>query len=185
MYSFDYFYQKNSSVQIDLEQIANLADEKLFVSVGGGIATGKSYMMERVKLGLPIIDIDECVKEIGGGKYNRMNLSAGRMVFNEMVEEFFGGNKSFIYMGTNANLSGTKKRLLRAREGNFTNILVHIETPLETAIKQSSHRVLFGERNEITYERIKQTMQESLLVFNELKTNGSLVDFYVHIKRTK
>lgn len=185
MYSFDYFYGKNSSVEIELEEIANLKDEKLFVSVGGGISTGKTYFIERARLGLPIVDVDECIKEIGIGKYSRHNLSAGRMLFNQQIEEAFGGNKSFIYMGTNANLNGATKRLLRGKEANFTNILVHIETLPEIAINQSNRRVSLGERNEISYERIKQSIEDSFSVFNELKNNISLVDFYVSVRRTK
>ena len=102
-----------------------------------------------------------------------------------MLEGFFDDKKSFIHMGMNTDLQETKKLLLRAKEECFTNILIHVETLFDIALEQCTNRSLIGERNEFLEKRIQQSCNDSLNVFNELYQNGSLVDFYVRVRRMK
>jgi predicted kinase len=178
MIRFQHYYDLVDSKKIDMDHINILKDEKLFVTVGGGIAAGKSYWTERF-VDLPVIDVDNFVAEIGGGVYHRENLSEGRKKFNKAMNSALVGENSFIHMGTNANFNGTKKRLELAKENNFTNILVLVETSEEKTLRQARKRFVEGYRNEIAESRILQSRQDAIEVFNQLKET-KLVDFYVH-----
>lgn len=181
IYSFNYYYSLNEAAPIEIEQIQNLLDEKLFVSIGGGIGAGKSYLTKKY-LNLPVIDVDNYVSDVGEGKYDRNNLSLGRKAFNTALMNALEGKESFVHVGTNANLNGTKNRLQIAKENGFTNILVFVDTPPEKALKYSQMRVQLDERNEILLERIIQSHNDAKSVFQSLFKDNSLVDFYVHIK---
>jgi predicted kinase len=108
--SFEYYYSLNEVNKIEIDQIENLKDQKLFVSVGGCIGAGKTFITKKF-INLPIIDIDNFITEIGKGKYDRINLVEGRTAFNNALLKAIGENESFVHMGTNANLNGTKNRL--------------------------------------------------------------------------
>jgi len=180
--SFEYYYSLNEAAPIEIDQINNLKDDKLFVSVGGGIGTGKTFLTNKF-VELPVIDVDDFVKDVGGGKYDRSNLSKGRKKFNEKISQSLKGDESFIHMGTNANLNGAKKRLLEAKENGFTTVLVLIDTNPEVAIKQSQYRFEKGERNQISEKRIRQSCEDAFKVFESLIKDNKLVDFYVHVKK--
>jgi len=174
MNSFINFYNQSNAIEID--QINTFKDDKLFISVGGCIGSGKTYFIEKF-IDISVIDVDDCVKAIGQGIYNRIHLAEGRKIFQTKLEEAFKGNESFVHVGTNSNLNGVKQRLLQGKENGFTNILVLIDTNIEKSIKQIQERI---ERKEIAIDRVKQSYEDSLKVFNSIKDNKCLVDFYVH-----
>lgn len=180
--SFYNHYIISESTKIDLDQINNIKDDKLFVSVGGGIGAGKSFLTKRT-VELPIIDVDDYVSEVGGGEYNRANLGAGRSKFNKALNRALEGDRSFVHMGTNQNVNATRKRLQKAKENNFTTVLVLIDTKPEIAAKQAQKRVETGERNPIPMERIIQSHKDALNTFETLIKDNDIVDFYVHYKR--
>lgn len=160
--SFYNYYTINESTKIELDQINNIKDDKLFVSVGGGIGAGKSFLTKRT-VELPIIDVDDFV--------------------NNALRRSLKGNKSFIHMGTNQNVNATRKRLQRAKENNFTTVLVLIDTKPEVAARHVQKRVENGEINTIPMERIIQSREDALNTFNTLIKDNDIVDFYVHYKR--
>ena len=180
--NFEYYYGLVESAKIELDQINNIKDDKLFVSVGGGIGAGKSFLTKKF-VELPIIDVDDFVTEVGGGTYDRSKLNAGRNKFKLALDKALQGDESFVHMGTNANLNGAKNRLTKAKENGFTTVLVLIDTNPETAKKQSMKRVESGERNPIPKERIVQSHDDALQVFENLIKDNKLVDFYIHVKK--
>ena len=179
--SFESYYSHTEPAQIEIQHLDTIEEDKLFVTVGGGIAVGKSYVAEKF-IHLPVIDVDDCVVEVNGGTYDRSCLAEGRKLFKQRLEDAFESSASFCHMGTNANLNGTKKRLYCAKENGFTSVLVLVETPIEKALAQSKQRVDEGVRNEISIERIYQSMLDSMRVFHQLNKDNTLVDFYVHVK---
>ena len=179
MYSFEQHYGIYESAPIGLDQINNLKDDKLFVTVGGGIGAGKTFLTKKF-VELPIIDVDDHITEVGGGKYDRANLGQGRKAFEGALDKALEGDESFIHMGTNANLNTTKKRLQKAKENGFTTILVLIDTKPEKAAEQIKGR---EDRDEIAMERIVQSHDDALNVFETLKKDNNIVDFFVYNKR--
>lgn len=177
--SFEYYYSLNESVSIGIDQIENLKDDKLFVSIGGGIGAGKTFIAKKF-ITLPVIDVDDFVANVNEGKYDRSNLALGRKKFNMALMEALEFNQSFVHIGTNANLNGTKNRLTIAKQNGFTTILVFVDTNPEKAIQQVEGR---EERTEILKERIIKSHDDASIVFQTLIKDNSLVNFYVHIKR--
>jgi len=180
--SFEYYYSLTEVTKIDIDQINNLKDEKLFVSVGGGIGAGKTFLTTKF-VDLPIIDVDNYVSEICNGKYERVNLGEARKRFKSEIKKALIGEDSFIHMGTNSNLNETKKRLETAKANGFTTILVLVDTKPEIAIKQSQQRFESGERNSIPQNRIVESHISAVNVFEQIKKENKILDFYVHIER--
>jgi len=176
--SFEYYYSLTEVTKIDIDQINNLKDEKLYVLVIGSIASGKTFLSKKF-IGLPIIDVDNYVTEFGNGKYNRNNLGKGRLLYKNEFNKMINDENSFVDMGTGSNLQGTKNRLSLAKQNNFTTILVYIDASPQQSFQQSQQRFNSGERNEIPFERIEKTYNDSMKTFNELKKDNKLVDFYV------
>jgi dephospho-CoA kinase len=177
--SFEYYYSLNEVNEIEIDQIENLKDQKLFVSVGGGIGAGKTYITKKF-INLPIIDVDNFITEVGKGKYDRINLAEGRTAFNNALLKAIDENESFVHMGTNANLNGAKNRLELAKKNGFMNVLVLVDTNPEKAFQQIQIR---EERKEISKERIIQSYIDSKQVFETLIKDNKLVDFYVNYKK--
>lgn len=171
---FEYYYSLNESVLIEIDQIENLKDDKIFVSIGGGIGAGKTFITKKF-INLPVIDVDDFVAKVNEGKYDRSNLAFGRKKFNIALMEALESNQSFVHMGTNANLNGTKNRLTIAKQNGFTTILVFINTCPDKVFERIQNR----ERNEISKERIYESYNDAKNVFDILIKDNKLVDFYV------
>lgn len=176
--NFEFYYNLNEASSIEIDQIENLKDDKLYVLVIGSIGSGKTFITKKF-INLPIIDVDDFVTNFSGGKYDRNNLGKGRLLYKNEFNKMINGENSFVDMGTGSNLQGTKNRLSLAKQNNFTTILVYINTSPQQSFQQSQQRFKSGERNEISFERIEQTYNDSIKTFNELKKDNKLVDFYV------
>jgi dephospho-CoA kinase len=179
---YEFSYSFNEATQIEIDQINNLKDDKLFVSIGGGIGAGKTYLANKF-VDLPIVDVDDYVIEASSGIYDRSNLSIGRNKFKKILEDSLHGEESFVHMGTNTNINGVRRRLKEAKENGFTNILVLVDTKPEIAIQQVKKRSMLGERNLITQERIIQSHEDAVKVFELMKKEIDLVDFCIRVRR--
>jgi predicted ABC-type ATPase len=189
-YNFIRFYENDDYYGRSLNSIEDLKtylEDKLFIAVGGGIGSGKTYfinnVLKKVVGNLPVYDVDNWTSNIGGGEYKRELAGKAMTQFKKDFPIAFTKKESFIYTGTNANLNGTIAKLQQAKSNGFTTVLIHIDVPEEVAIKQSQQRSETGERNPIEDYKIIRTNKESKEVFEKVKKDRNLVDFYFSFKR--
>lgn len=188
IYNFQYFYENDNGRRLSMiNDLSSYLEDKLFISVGGGIGAGKSYFINKIlnKIvgDMPVMDVDEYTAQLSGGKYNREMSGKARAPFRADLDKMLHGDKSFIYTGTNANLKGTADKLQTAKDNEFTTVLIHIDIPLELALQQSQKRAEAGERNQIPEEVIERTIRDSKSTFEQLKNNKEIVDFYFTYKK--
>jgi predicted kinase len=154
--------------------------------VGGGIGSGKSYfinnVLKKVVGNLPLYDVDDFTIKLGGGEYKRELAGKAALQFKKELPIAFTKSKSFIYTGTNANFNGLAAKLQLAKSNGFTTVLIHIDTPENVAIQQSSQRATSGERNPIEDYKIIRTIRDSKEFFEKIKKDRKLVDFYYSYK---
>lgn len=156
MFSFSQLYGLNESpTQISMEDINTFKEDRLFVTVGSHTGSPNPFLTTQFG-DLPIIEVKAYTTRVGGGVYHRSNLSEGRRLFQASIDKALEGNESFVHIGSNTNLEATKNRLQKAKDNGFTNILVLIESNID---------------------------EDARNVFNQLKKDNSLVDFYVHKRK--
>lgn len=190
IYNFIKFYESDAFYGRSLNSIEDLKtylEDKLFISVGGGVGSGKTYFinnfLKRVVGNLPVYDVDEWNAKMAGGKYSKELSSKATTQFRKDLPVAFTKSESFIYTGTNANLNGIIAKLQLAKLNGFTTVLIHIDTPEEVAIKQSQQKSETGERNPIEDYKIIRTNKDSKEVFDKVKKDRNLVDFYFQYRR--
>ena len=188
-HNFIEFYESDTFYGRSLNSINDLKtylEDKLFISVGGGIGSGKTYFIEnilkKVVGNLPVYDVDVLASKMGGGEYKRELAGKAAYKFKKELPIAFTKKESFIHTGTNANLNGIMAKLQLAKSNGFTTVLIHIDTPENVAIQQSSQRATSGERNPIEDYKIIRTNKDSKEVFEKLKKDRNLVDFYFSYK---
>jgi len=188
--TFFQFYESDTYYGRALNSIDDLKtylEDKLFIAVGGGIGSGKSYfinnVLKKVVGDLPVYDVDELTTKMGGGEYKREFAGKATVQFRKELPIAFTKPDSFIFTGTNANLNGISAKLKLAKVNGFTTVLIHIDTPEDTAIQQVAQRADTGERNPIEDYKVIRTTKDSKEVFEKIKKDRELVDFYYSVKR--
>ena len=183
-YESDTFYGRSLN---SIDDLKTYLEDKLFISVGGGIGSGKTYFIENVLKkvvgNLPVYDVDVLASKMGGGEYKRELAGKAANQFKKELPIAFTKKESFIHTGTNANFNGATAKLQLAKSNGFTTVLIHIDVPEEVAIKQAQQRSETGERNPIEDYKIIRTNKDSKEVFEKLKKDRNLVDFYYVYKR--
>ena len=178
-YENDVYYGRALNIIDDLK---TYLEDKLFIAVGGGIGSGKTYfinnILKKVVGNLPVYDVDEVTTKMGAGEYKRELAGKATVQFRKELSIAFTKPDSFIFTGTNANFNGLVAKLQLAKTNGFTTVLIHIDTPEDTAIQQVSQRADTGERNPIEDYKVIRTTKDSKEVFEKIKKNRELVDFY-------
>jgi len=139
--------------KINIEELHSIK-KPLYVLVAGGIGAGKSYVVSKYLNGIKVIDPDETTIRLGNGVYDSSNVSKSISITKEKVEKMLKGDKSFVQQGTSANLQSTINKMKKAKEHNFTTVLLYIDTDIDTAVKNVSMRT---SRSEIPIKKIERT----------------------------
>lgn len=188
-HSFINFYESDTYYGRALNSIDDLKtylEDKLFIAVGGGIGSGKSYfinnVLQKIVGNLPVYDVDDLTTMIGRGKYKRELAGKALSQFKKELPIAFTKDKSFIYTGTNSNFNGLVAKLQLAKTNGFTTVIIHIDTPENVAIQQALQRSETGERNPIEEYKIIRTIRDSKEVFEKIIKDRRLVDFYYSYK---
>jgi len=148
---FESYYHLNEATQIEIDQIENLKDDKLFVFVSGGIGAGKTFLAQKF-IKLPIMENDALMKA-------------------------FEGKESFVCKDINQNINGTIGKLQLAKQNGFTTILVFVDSDPEKAFTRLQK---LPERESILKEKVILTHDDALQAFQTIIKDNRLVDFYVH-----
>lgn len=183
-YESDAFYGRSLN---SIEDLKTYLEDKLFIVVGGGIGSGKTYFVDntlkKVVGDLLTFDVDAINRELGGGVYKRELAGQALARMRKGLEQSLRGKQSVIFSGTNSKYEALVKRLQIAKENNFTTILIHIDVPLEQALKQNKERASTGIHPEVPEEKLVRTNKNSKEVFDKVKKDRNLVDFYYQVKR--
>ena len=158
----------------------NTISDPVYVLVAGGIAVGKSTVVER-ELTIPIMDIDTVMAEMGFSKYNKKNYSAAMKTITEQVEDMLDRKQSMVAMGTASNLQFSIDRLFGAKQLGYTTALLYIDAPISQAIDQNDKRKQQKQRaisSEQEY-KIRRTNVGAANTVAALK-DTTLVDYFVH-----
>jgi len=170
-----------------IDDLKTYLEDKLFIAVGGGIGSGKSYFVDNVikKIvgDMLTFDVDAMNREMSDGVYKAELTGKAITKMRSGLDNALKGNQSFIYSGTNSSYLVLSKRLQTAKENNFTTVIIHIDVPFEKAIEQNKGRASTGIHSEVPEDKIIKTNKESKETFEKIKKNRELVDFYFSFKR--
>ena len=157
----------------------NTIDEPLYVLIAGGVGAGKSYVLSK-NTDLPIIDIDDVTMELGNGEYSPKNTAKAMAITKRKVSDMMEAGKSFIQMGTSANLNSTINKLTVAKGKGYTTVLLFIDTPPEQAYANNQERVGAGGRGDgIPEHKFQRTYDGAKNTFDKLK-DDELTDYVIH-----
>lgn len=188
--NFIEFYESDTYYGRALNSIDDLKtylEDKLFITVGGGIGSGKTYfinnVLKKIIGNLPVYDVDELATKMGGGEYKRELAGKAALQFRKDVPIAFTKPDSFIHTGTNSNYNGLVNKLKLAKANGFTTVVIHVDTPENISIKQAAERTKSDERNPIEDFKISRSIKDSKETFEKIKKDRELVDFYYSFKR--
>lgn len=166
--------------QINIEKIDYLS-KPLYVLTVGGMAVGKSFVVSRFIKTIPVMDVDDIMKQLKYVDYSRAHFSKAMKLIAEKIKTAMDNKESIIAMGTSSDLSFSIDKLFNAKMNGYTTVLLFIDASYEQAVRQNEERKEKGERAVAAEKgyRIRQTNTGSANTYAILK-DTNLVDFCVH-----
>lgn len=139
-------YYNDIDREIEINQINVFKEEKLFVIVDSGLGIDKKII----------------VKE-------NIELPVEENVYKAITE-----GKSIVYISENSNLKENRKKLLMAKENNYTTVEVLVSSNIDRIIENGGKGLLV--------EDIHQSFIKAKEVYDGLKDDHRLVDFVSVVK---
>ena len=174
---------------IGIDHIDNLSKsghDNLYVLIAGGMAAGKSFVVNSTIKTIPIFDIDDIMIKREFLEYTRDQFAMAMDEISKMVDSHMESKLSIVAMGTASNTTVAIDRLHAAKMKGYTTILVHIDAPISQAIEQNVHRLKKGERGvalseEHKIERTSIGAAQTVAILRE----SLLVDYFVYYNNAR
>ena len=154
-------------------------EDKIFIMIIGGVASGKSYIYEKNFSKIKLVDVDEYVKKLSGGDWEKARklVSKGVMAAKADLLKSFKDNKSVVHMGIGGSIKQTTNKFLWAKEKGFKTAIVLVDVSLDKALERNQSRADKGERNLIPdykVQRSNTTSRENYKVYKKI-TDYSII----------
>jgi len=154
----------NESIISDIQK-----EEKIFLLIIGGSASGKNYFFER-NFKMKLVDVDKILKDLDSSQ-DRTFLSKAIAKANEELDKSFREGISVAQVSTGAGTTGVKNKLKKAEQFGFKTGLILVDTDPKVAIKRNKERANSGSQKLIPDWKIEKTNKEARETFNELKSS--------------
>lgn len=157
----------------------------VFVLMAGASGSGKSWTAEQFLNQFPIHDPD-LINIEQNGEYNEKKSSKAVAELEKRCKTSIEKKESFVRQGVCVNENAARKRLREAKDNGFTTIVLHVDVPVEQAIKQNLQRGEEGNRTipDDKLYKIERGYQRVDEVMNVIK-DESLADFYIRFKNDR
>ena len=158
-----------------------LKEDNIFIMVIGGVASGKSYFIDKNLRGkLPIVDIDEYTEKHSGGDWEKVQklVSKGIKFVESELKEYFKRKESVVNQGLGASIPGVRNKLTWAKEAGMKTAVILIDVPLKTALKRNQERADKGDRNLIPDYKVEKTNTDARDNFKEF---SKMADYSLRI----
>ena len=155
-------------------------EEKIFLLVIGGSASGKNYVYEK-NFSFDLIDVDKITDKLAGGDFEkaRSMVSKAIAIANKELEKSFSEGKSVAQVTTGAGSKGVENKFKKAQSFGFKTALVLVDTDPKVAIERNQERAKNGKQGLIPDWKVEKTNAEARETFNHLK---AMVDYSLIIK---
>lgn len=159
-----------------------LKEDYIFIMVIGGVASGKSYFIDKNLRGkLPVVDIDECTKKESGGDWEKARKMVSKCIklTEDKLKEFFKRKESVVNQGAGSSIHGVRNKLQWAKEAGMKTAVILVDVPLETALKRNQERADKGDRNLIPDYKVEKTNTAARENFKEF---SKMADYSIKVK---
>jgi len=186
---FSSFVLLNESVIDEIKQ--ELDTGKILVFVAGTFGSGKTYYIEHNLEGYETLDIDDIAMDLAGiehpkdeaerSKIRKMSPTAIKIKTKKIKDNIKQG-KSFIDVGTFANIKSAQNKIKLAKDNGFKTALIHINVSPEIAIKRNLDRIAQGERGVEPEEAEKKIRSRHEDLRKVIDTIIKDLDYYLEVK---
>lgn len=152
----------------------------VYVLVAGGIAIGKTHVVDEFIKTIPIMDIDSVMDELGLKEYNKENFDKAMAIISERFDVMMAKKESLVAMGTAMNLPFSINRLYNAKMMGYTTVLLHVVGSVGQEYDQNEERRKQGQRAVKADElhKIKDSIDGSSATVKVLRKTD-LVDYFI------
>jgi predicted kinase len=147
-------------------------EQKIFLLVIGGTASGKNYVYEK-NFNFELIDVDKIAYDLAGGdlEKTRPMLSRAIALANKELEKSLSEGKSVAQVSTGAGVKGTQNKIKKAQSFGFKTALVLVSTDPKVAQERNQERAKVGAQGLVPDWKVQKTNDEARETFNLLKTS--------------
>ena len=174
----------NISEVDELEKVRS--DAPLYVMIAGGMAAGKTHIVNENIKAISIFDIDDVMRGLSFVEYTRDEFAKAMRHISKMIDDYMKLEESMVAMGTASNTTVAINRLYAAKMKGYDTVLVHIDTPVSQAIEQNFYRIKNGERgvSQSDEHKIETTTSGAVQTVAVLR-ESALVDYFVYYNNTR
>jgi predicted kinase len=159
-----------------------LKEDHIFIMVIGGVASGKSYFIDKnLRKHFPVVDIDECTEKESNGDWEKARKLVSKCIkiTEDKLKDYFKRSESVVNQGSGASIPGVKNKLTWAKEAGMKTAIILVDVPLETALKRNQERANKGDRNLIPDYKVEKTNTNARENFKEF---SKIADYSIKVK---
>lgn len=147
-------------------------EQKIFLLVIGGTASGKNYVYEK-NFSFDLVDVDKIAYDLADGDLDKTRsvLSRAIAIANKELEKSFLAGKSVAQVSTGAGAKGTQNKIKKAQSFGFKSALVLVSTDPKVAQERNQERALAGAQGLVPDWKVQKTNAEARETFNLLKAS--------------
>lgn len=133
--------------------------DRIFVTIIGGVGSGKNHFYKDYFDNFRLFDIDEYVEKLSDGNWeeSRKYVSAAMHSVESDLKEHFNTGESCVNTCSGAITSGILKKMQWAKDQGYKTVVIFIDVSAETAMSRNIDRVNAGERGLIPEYKVLRT----------------------------
>jgi predicted kinase len=147
-----------------------IKEENIFIIVIGGVASGKSYFIDKnLRKNFPVVDIDECTEKESGGDWEKARKMVSKCIkkVEKELQDYFKRGESVVNQGSGASIPGVRNKLQWAKDAGMKTAIILVDVDLKTALKRNQERADKGDRNLIPDYKVEKTNTNARENFKE------------------
>lgn len=158
-----------------------LSEDKIFLLIIGGSASGKNYIHDKKFSKIDLVDIDKITKRLSGGDFEKARKMVSKAIAeaNKEIESYFNKGKSVAQVTTGSGATGLINKIKKAESYGFKTAVVLVDVDVKKAIERNQVRADAGEQGLIPDWKVEKTNNAARDSFNTVK---DLVDYSEIIK---
>lgn len=156
-------------------------EDKVFLLIIGGSASGKNYIHSKNFSKIDLIDIDKITEKLSGGDFKkaRKMVSKAISIANKELEKYFENEKSVAQVSTGSGAKAVINKFNKAKEYGFKTALVLVDVDVKKAIERNQERAKSGKQGLIPDWKVEKTNGAARETYNAVKNQ---VDYSVVIR---
>lgn len=148
-----------------------LKEDKVFLLIIGGSASGKNYIHKKFFSKIDLVDVDAITTKLSGGDFEKARslVSKAISMASKELEQYYAKGKSVAQVSTGSGAKAVINKFNKAKEYGFKTALVLVDVDIKKAIQRNQDRAASGKQGLIPDWKVEKTNNAARETYNTVK----------------